>query len=527
MASAEQKRQQRAAAKLAQEFELDEYIERLDQWRPATPDACLRWIESLRIPHGPRQGERFQLGDWQRDFLREVLDEDSARRRFGLTVARRNGKSVTAALLAAVYLVGPRIAQNREWRGGIVSLTLDHATEISTTLAKLGEANGLPLATQAKPAAVFGLYGSELLTLAATPRAGHGIGLDLALLDEVGLYDDNRQRAMLENMKSATVGRDGRTVAISIRGHSQLFEEFQQEAEAAPDIAYWQQHSAPPGAQLDDIEAIRAANPGLGDTVSEKALLDKARLAKNNASAAYFYRVQNLNLRGSPDKQAICAVHEYERCIVPDLPPRQGSAIVGFDPGAANSLTGFAVAWPQTWRHEVWAGCAGTPPLIERGKADNVGSLYERLADSGELLTTDGRSLDLAEFLRRSADRLQGTRVTAIVSDYFRKSEVADALDEAGLKWPQVFRAGPRDMSEDVRYWTRAILEEKPRMRKSELLANAIADSALVIDDHGNSKLSKSRSHGRIDALSASVLAISHAMRNPIRKRRARVEIVT
>ena len=277
----------------------------------ATPDACLRWIESLRIPHGPRQGERFQLGDWQRDFLREVLDDESPRRRFGLTVARRNGKSVTAALLAAVYLVGPRIAQNREWRGGIVSLTLDHATEISTTLAKLGEANGLPLATQAKPAAVFGLYGSELLTLAATPRAGHGIGLDLALLDEVGLYDDNRQRAMLENMKSATVGRDGRTVAISIRGHSQLFEEFQQEAEAAPDIAYWQQHSAPPGAQLDDIEAIRAANPGLGDTVSEKALLDKARLAKNNASAAYFYRVQNLNLRGSPDKQAICAVHEY------------------------------------------------------------------------------------------------------------------------------------------------------------------------------------------------------------------------
>ena len=74
-ASAEQKRQQRAAAKLAQEFELDQYIERLDQWRPATPDACLRWIESLRIPHGPRQGERFQLGDWQRDFLREVLDE--------------------------------------------------------------------------------------------------------------------------------------------------------------------------------------------------------------------------------------------------------------------------------------------------------------------------------------------------------------------------------------------------------------------------------------------------------------------
>ena len=199
-------------------------------------------------------------------------------------------------------------------------------------------------------------------------------------------------------------------------------------------------------------------------------------------------------------------------------------AVIGLDIGASNSLTGFAVVWPQTWRHEVWAGCAAKPTLLERGKADNVGSLYERLADAGELLTTPGYTLNVENFLRQSIARLGSeTRVLAVCADNFKKSDVMTALDNLGLNWPQIYRAGPRDMSEDVNAWIRAILEQKPAMNHSELLANAIADSALVTDKYGNSHLDKSRAHGRIDALSASLLAISHAMRNPIRKRRVRI----
>ena len=507
----------------ANQAELDAYLERLEPYQPATADSCFDWLESLTVAAGPRQGSRFRILPYQRDFLTELWNEESTRRRFGLAVARRNGKSMLASLAALTACAGPQAAPERRWRGAVISLTLDHASEISTNLMQLADANDLPLTTQTKPNAVNGLFGSQLLTLAASPRAAVGVGLQHIYLDECGLWDSDRHRTMYENAKASLAGVGGRLVGTSILGHSDLFAELKREAKDYPELAYWQEHSAWPGAALDDPEAHAAANPGLGETVSAEYLMTSAKLSLDNAAAAHSFRIQHLNLKGNLDKQSIVGVHEYERCLVDTLPPRAGAAIIGLDIGAANSLTGCAVVWPETWRFEVWGGCASIPDLHTRSKADNVGDLYVRLAEQHELFTTTGRSLDVEEFLRHCESRLQGVRVAACVTDSFKAAEVQDALDAAGLNWPLIERRGIQAMSEDCRYFIRGILEQKPKMLKSELLANSISSSALITTDEGNSRLSKSRSHGRIDALSASLLAISHAMRHPIRKRRVRI----
>ena len=510
----------------AKQADINAYLERVAKYQPWTPESCFAWLESLTVPSGPRQGQNFRILDYQRDFLSELWNTESTRRRLGLSVGRRNGKSMLASLAAAVALVGPQAAPERRWRGAVISLTLDHASEISANLEQLADANDLPLTTQTKPNAVNGLFGNQLLTLAASPRAAVGVGLNLIICDELGLWDSERHSTMFGNAKGSLAGTDGRLVGISIRGHSDLFAQLEREAAEHPDLAYWQAHSAWEGASLDDPAAHAAANPGLGETVSPEYLMTSAKLSLDNSASAHSFRIQHLNLKGTLDKQSIISVPEYQRCLVDNLPPRDGPAIVGLDIGAANSLTGCAVLWPQTWRFEVWGGCASIPDLRARSKADNVGDLYVRLADKHELLTTEGRSLNVAQFLRRSASRLQGVRVSACIADSFKHAELRDALDSAGLNWPVIERRGIQAMSEDCRYFIRAVLEQKPKMLASELLANSISNSALVTTDEGNSRLSKSRSHGRIDALSASVLAISHAMRNPIRKRRTRIAVV-
>ena len=85
-----------------------------------------------------------------------------------------------------------------------------------------------------------------------------------------------------------------------------------------------------------------------------------------------------------------------------------------------------------------------------------------------------------------------------------------DGLAMAGVEWPIVWRgsgASPvADGTHDVTAFQKFV-RGSLRVRESLLLASAISDSSLRYDGAGNAALDKSRSRGRIDALSAAVIA--------------------
>ena len=62
---------------------------------------AVRWIERHCVySDGERIGERAVLLDWQRDFVRELLSEDSKGRKYSrcyLSVAKKNGKTQLAS----------------------------------------------------------------------------------------------------------------------------------------------------------------------------------------------------------------------------------------------------------------------------------------------------------------------------------------------------------------------------------------------------------------------------------------------
>ena len=75
-------------------------------------ERVIQFIETLTIPSGHGQGERFELMPWQKRFIKDIYEphfKDGRRavRRAILSVGRKNGKTALIAGLVLAHLVGP------------------------------------------------------------------------------------------------------------------------------------------------------------------------------------------------------------------------------------------------------------------------------------------------------------------------------------------------------------------------------------------------------------------------------------
>ena len=137
------------------------------------------------------------------------------------------------------------------------------------------------------------------------------------------------------------------------------------------------------------------------------------------------------------------------------------------------------------------------------------GANYLEMERRGELKTYPGRVTPVPLFMEDVAGDLAGCRVARIAADGYKDSEIKDYLDRARLRWPREFRrvGAGRQGGADVRAFQRLVLSKRLKMRRSLALSTAIANSTIRRDGNGNPGLDKSRSRGRIDLLSAAVIA--------------------
>ena len=271
------------------------------------------------------------------------------------------------------------------------------------------------------------------------------------------------------------------------------------------------EYAADPGRKLDDRSAWHAANPGLGTIKSETYMEDMARAALASPADQASFRAYDLNQPVGPTRETILLPEQWDRCVTDSPPERDGECVVGLDIGGAASMTAAVAIWPATGRCEIWGGFPGTPDLHSRGQADGVGRLYLRMEETGELRTYPGRVTDVPAFLEDCADRLAGETVLCCGADRYRKAEVQQAMARAGISWPLIWRgvghSATADGSEDVRSFQRLALSGKLKCSPSLMMDAAIADSKVDRDARGNPALNRARRQGRIDALSASVIA--------------------
>ena len=471
---------------------------------PADPIGALaQWSrETLRVPPGhPLAGQPLVLPPYATAFLRDAL---TARESL-LCLGRKNAKSAIVAVFLLARLVGP--IRMDGYRAGVASVSKEKAGELKRLMQEIAEASnleGLRFLRSPAPGRVEGPAGTVDI-LSADKSAGHASGFEESIVDELGLLHE-RDREFVNGMRSAISARDGRFIALSIQGDAPFTAEMI-ERRNDPGVAV-HLYRAPDDAALDDPAAWDAANPGLACGIKSTSYMrDEARRVLATLTDQASFRAFDLNQPQSPSREMIFPPSDLRACFTSDLPERSGDAVIGLDMGEATSASAAFVIWPQSGRCESFMAFGDVPDLIERGKRD--GARYDLMAERGELRTYPGRVTPVSAFLSDLSDELAGCRVHRLAADGYKDSETKDFLDRAGLRWPYEFRrvGAGKDGGRDVRSLQRLILTGKLRMHESLSLSTAIANSALRRDGNGNPGLDKAKSRGRIDQLSAAVIA--------------------
>ena len=460
---------------------------------------------SLVVPPGhPRSGEPLVLPDFAQEFLVDAL---SARWSL-LCCARKNAKSAICAILALGFLVGPLRA--RGWRGAVASLSKEKANELriqAEEIALASKLGGLTFRRSPQPGRIESATG-VLDVLAADKNAGAASGFDLVLIDELGLFPE-RYRDLVSSLRSSISARDGRVMALSVRGFSPLLQEMIDASRKTKKTVVHLYEATPEDCDIEDRAAWNAANPGLASLKSLSYMIDEVERVKYTPSDESDFRAYDLNQGLDPSTEMILQISDLKACIVSDsaLPDRRGPCVIGLDIGESSSGTAAAIIWPKTGRAEFRLAFGDCPSLRDRSKRD--GAPYLQMHSHGELVTYPGRIVPVVAFLGDLIADLKGQRVHKLAADYYKEAEAQDVLDRAGVKWPREFRRAGRGPQggRDVRGLQRLVIGGKLKFRESLAFASAVKGSKLHRDGNANPAIDKARSRDRIDVLSAAIIA--------------------
>ena len=499
----ERKREVRAAEREARQASL-----------PAPPisSSGLAWFE-----------EHFDVLPWELDWLEGVLQDGIL---YGaLSVARANGKTtwcgaIGAAAVApdgplrvpgtAVVAVAASFGQAREVYDAALEV-LQPYVDADPDDWRLLDSQRLMI--EHRPTK------TRLEVRAAEARTLHGIRKGrLFLLDEPA----QMQRTAADKIWSAirtSIGKvEGGRILVCGTKPADSLHWFSKLLEGGP-ATHVVDYSTGPD---DDpfIEATwRKANPSIAYFPEmRRAIKIEADEAKRDGSLLHGFRALRLNGGVLDHEVAMLLEAGTWESVEIDLSPRQDGYALGVDLGGSAAMSSAAGYWWATGSLDAFAYFAEIPDLVERGRNDAVGDLYQVMHDREELLLHEGRVVSPGALIRAAVDRWGVPSV--VIADRYREAELYQALADAGIRCAVAMRGmGYRDGGEDVRRFQRAVIGGHVHARRSLLLRSAIGEARTIADPAGNRKLAKAgegsgrRALARDDAAAAAILAVAEGAR--------------
>lgn len=480
----------------------------------------IRFLQSLKIPEGPKAGKPLKLAPFQKQFVRGAFSKgiDIA----VLSIGRGNAKTALSSGIALGELLG--VASQQPRREVIIAARTKEQGRIAWDFIK-GYSEYLP--DEQKANLKFRQMprleienkddGSIVRVIPADGKSVLGTAPTLVLMDERGHWDRDKGDALEAALLSGLGKRSGRALIISTSAADDSHP-FSQWLDNEGERIYRQEHRPLPNLPVDDLESLEIANPGAKHGIGSSLdwLQSEARRAiKRGGSTLTNFRLYNRNERVSGEtRDLLLTTDEWLTCEVNELPERSGPVVIGIDAGGSASMSAAAFYWPETGRLECLGTFPSSPNLLDRGQNDAVGTRYTEMQERGELSTLGDKTVPLAPWLVKVADQVAGEQVAALVADRFKQQEMGEAIDRAGLRCPIVWRGmGFRDGNEDCERFRRAAYDGDVKSAPSLLLRSAFADAVCLRDPANNIKLTKARSRGRIDPVSATVLAVAQGSR--------------
>lgn len=485
----------------------------------------IAWIEThCLIPEGRDVGKPVRLREWQKTELRRIYDNPHGTRRAILSFGRKNGKTAISAFICLLHLCGPEArpnsqlfsaAQSRE-QAAILFALAAKIVRMSPSLAEF-----VTVRDTAKQLACQEL-GTLYRALSAEASTAYGLSPVLIIHDELGQVKGPRSE-LYEALETATGAQESPlSIVISTQAPtdadllSLLIEDGLSGQDPRVVVSLY---TAPMDADPFCEEAIRAANPAFGDFQNATETLAMAEDARRMPSREAEYRNLILNQRVDMNAPFISR-KVWEDCATPVVERLDGLPIYGgLDLSEVSDLTALVLVAPvdSVWHVKPTFWLPGNG-LADKARTDRVP--YDVWHRDGWLQTTPGATVDYEYVAAYLYDLCEAQDVRKIAFDRWNWRHLKPWLAKVGFSDDQladdtgIFQPmgqGFQSMSPALRDLESAILNGRIAHGGHPVLTMCAANATVQADPAGNRKLSKIKSHGRIDGMVALAMAMSVA----------------
>jgi phage terminase large subunit-like protein len=366
--------------------------------------------------------------------------------------------------------------------------------------------------------------GTLYRALSAEASTAYGLSPVLTLFDELGQVKGPRSE-LYEALETATAAQEQPlSIIISTQAptDADLLSVLIDDAEKGHDKrTVLRLNRAPDDCEPFSDKAIKAANPAFGLFMNKQEVRAMAADAERMPSRQPEYENLVLNRRVETSSPAFPR-RVWMACAGKVLPNFDGLPVYGgLDLSETTDLTALVLVSQvdDVWQVRPTFWLPGET-LRDRARLDRVP--YDTWHRQGHLEISPGRSIEyqwVAEYLRGVFDRCD---VRAIAFDRWNFRHLRPWLLQAGFSEEEItpgtpgakfveFGQGYQSMSPALRETESAILNGRVVHGDHPVLNMCMGNAVVQSDPAGNRKLTKAKSHGRIDGAVALLMAMSMA----------------
>jgi len=493
-------------------------------WRQPS-GRIIAFAHSLIVPAGKMIGKPLRLRPFQMDFIRDVYNPcDEAGRRLRrqavLSLARRGGKTLLAALIVLVHLVGPAKRRNTtivsaattRKQASIVYRFVVSMIRLNATLR-----NNLKIIDSTKHIA-HRRDNSIYSAISAEAGGQYGEGLDLVVYDELAqarnasLYD-----ALMTSLGSQV---DPLMMIISTQAPaddhilSELIDYGGRVKSGEIDDPAFTVHlyAAAPDCDILDEREWHRANPALGDYRDIDEFRSTMRRAVKVPSLEATVRNLYLNQRVQAKAPFLTpSVWQAGNTAVDMSLFVSGRPVFGgLDLSSRADLSAFVMAVEDDAGRIHLAPRVWTP-------ADNLGqraardrAQYPAWAKDDLIIPVPGSVLDYDFLVKDVGDLTAGIAFQRMAFDRWRIDVFKQSMSRLGVFVDMMaIGQGYKDMAPALDIFEELALAGRIVHGGNPVLRWCLGNTIISMDAAGNRKLDKARSFGRIDAAVAAVMAVA------------------
>lgn len=495
-------------------------------WRPDIAQYAIDFAEYCRHSKGEWAGQRVKLAPWQQFIHGSAfgwLRKDGLRR-FRVVyeeIGRKNGKSVSAAVVALKCLVadgepGADIysAATKKDQARIV---FDEARRTVQRSEDFRDIIGVYRASLAVDETL-----SSFQPLSADDRTLDGLNPHAIIIDELHKH---KNRAVLDVLDTAMGSRRQPLMwIITTAGDDNPESVYAQEHTYAANVVAgafvddeWLVYIATLDSEdrWDDPACWIKANPNLGVSVKLDDLTRQCRAAKHNPAKQMEFKRLRLNMRTASATQLISGPLWDANSLGPfdpaDMVGRR--CFGGLDLSSKVDLSAWVKLFPPVEEGDRWRVAARfwMPANTVEQKADRDQVQYRRWIDEGLIEPTLGNIIDHSEIERAVLEDARIYDIASIAFDPWNATQLVVNLQNGGMAMKE-FIQGIRSYTAPTKELMAWLLAGKIDHGGNPVLRWMALNMRVQTDKNENQMPTKKISIGRIDGMSATIMAIGRSM---------------